>query len=61
MRPVRLGEEVLAGLGYEPVGFSSSLAALASFRATPQRFAIVVSDEAMRSRRGRLRGIWRGR
>jgi hypothetical protein len=23
---VRLGEEVLAGLGYEPVGFSSSLA-----------------------------------
>lgn len=44
---VRLGEEVLAELGYEPVGFSSSLAALASFRATPQRFAIVVSDEAM--------------
>lgn len=47
LRLVRLGEEVLAGLGYEPVGFSSSLAALASFRATPQRFAIVVSDEAM--------------
>jgi CheY-like chemotaxis protein len=44
---VRLGEEMLAELGYEPVGFSSSSAALDSFRATPQRFHAVLSDEAM--------------
>jgi len=44
---VRLGEEMLAELGYEPVGFSSSSAALASFRARPERFHAVLSDEAM--------------
>jgi PAS domain S-box-containing protein len=44
---VRLGEEMMAELGYEAVGFASSTAALASFRATPQRFSIVVSDESM--------------
>jgi len=44
---VRMGEEMMAELGYEPVGFASSTAALASFRATPERFSIVVSDEAM--------------
>ena len=44
---VRLGEEMMAELGYEPVGFASSTAALASFRAAPQRFHVVVSDEAM--------------
>ncbi|MEJ8825830.1 PAS domain-containing protein [Variovorax humicola] len=44
---VRLGEEMMAGLGYEPVGFASSTAALASFRATPDRFQAVLSDEAM--------------
>jgi len=44
---VRLGEELLAGLGYEPVGFSSSEAALAALRAQPQRFDAVLSDEAM--------------
>jgi CheY-like chemotaxis protein len=44
---VRLGEEMTAGLGYEPVGFASSSAALASFRATPERFQVVLSDEAM--------------
>ena len=42
-----LDEEMLAELGYEPVGFSSSSAALASFRATPERFHAVLSDEAM--------------
>jgi PAS domain S-box-containing protein len=44
---VRLGEEVIAGLGYEPVGFSSSTAALEAFRAEPHRFHAVLSDEAM--------------
>lgn len=44
---VRLGEELLAGLGYEPVGFSSSEAALAALRDEPQRFDAVLSDEAM--------------
>ena len=44
---VRLGEEMVAGLGYEPVGFTSSAAALDAFRATPWRFDIVLSDEAM--------------
>jgi signal transduction histidine kinase/ActR/RegA family two-component response regulator len=44
---VRLGEEMIARLGYEPVGFTSSMAALASFRAEPQRFNAVLSDEAM--------------
>jgi len=44
---VRLGEETLAELGYEPVGFSSSAAALATFRGEPDRFHAVLSDESM--------------
>jgi PAS domain S-box-containing protein len=44
---VRLGEEMIAQLGYEPVGFTSSVAALQTFRATPERFNAVLSDEAM--------------
>jgi PAS domain S-box-containing protein len=44
---VRLGEEMMAELGYEPVGFSSSTAAFESFRATPDRFDAVLSDESM--------------
>jgi CheY-like chemotaxis protein len=44
---VRLGEEMLAELGYEPVGFTSSTEALAAFRETPERFQAVLSDEAM--------------
>jgi CheY-like chemotaxis protein len=44
---VRLGEEVIAQLGYEPVGFSSSSAALDAFRAEPQRFHAVLTDESM--------------
>ena len=35
---VHLGEELIASLGYEPVGFTSSAAALAEFRASPERF-----------------------
>ena len=44
---VRLGEEMVAGLGYEAIGFTSSLEALEEFRADPQRFAAVLSDETM--------------
>jgi signal transduction histidine kinase/ActR/RegA family two-component response regulator len=44
---VQLGEEMMAELGYEPVGFSSSVAALESFRRAPDRFDAVLSDEAM--------------
>jgi PAS domain S-box-containing protein len=44
---VRLGEELLAGLGYEPVGFVSSRAALDALRAEPQRFDALLSDESM--------------
>jgi signal transduction histidine kinase/ActR/RegA family two-component response regulator len=44
---VGLAEEILAELGYEPIGFSSSTAALEAFRAAPQRFDIVLTDETM--------------
>jgi predicted ATPase/signal transduction histidine kinase/ActR/RegA family two-component response regulator len=44
---VALAEETLAELGYEPVGFESSLAALEAFRAEPERFALVLTDETM--------------
>ena len=40
-------EEMLASLGYEPAGYSSSRAALEAFRADPKRFDAVVSDEVM--------------
>src|SRR5262245_14714443 len=44
---VALGEEMLAVLGYEPVGFQESTAALAAFHADPQRFDLVITDEVM--------------
>jgi signal transduction histidine kinase len=44
---VALAEEILAELGYEPVGFSSSIEALRAFRESPQRFDIVLTDESM--------------
>jgi CheY-like chemotaxis protein len=44
---VALAEEMLAGLGYEPVGFESSSLALQAFRVQPQRFDLVLTDEAM--------------
>ena len=44
---VRLGEELVAELGYEPVGYTSSRAALEAFRADPGRFDVVLSDETM--------------
>jgi PAS domain S-box-containing protein len=44
---VALAEEMLAGLGYEPVGFESSRVALQAFRANLKRFDVVLTDEAM--------------
>jgi PAS domain S-box-containing protein len=44
---VALAEEITAELGYEPVGFESSSAALAAFQAAPERFDVVLTDESM--------------
>jgi CheY-like chemotaxis protein len=44
---VRLGEEMIAQLGYEPVGFTSAADALEALCADPQRFCVVLSDETM--------------
>jgi predicted ATPase/signal transduction histidine kinase len=44
---VALAEETLAELGYEAVGFDSSVAALQAFRAEPTRFDLVLTDETM--------------
>jgi len=44
---VALAEETLAELGYEPVGFDSSVAALQAFCAEPKRFDLVLTDESM--------------
>jgi PAS domain S-box-containing protein len=44
---VALAEEVAAQLGYEPVGFDSSGAALQAFRDAPRRFDAVLTDESM--------------
>ncbi len=40
-------EEMLAQLGYEPVGFSDSREALKAIRADPRRFDAIISDEVM--------------
>jgi PAS domain S-box-containing protein len=44
---VALAEEMLAELGYEPVGFNSSVSALRAFREEPKRFDLILTDEAM--------------
>jgi CheY-like chemotaxis protein len=44
---VRLATETLADLGYAPIGFTSSSAALEAFRADPERFDAVITDERM--------------
>ena len=44
---VQSGEEVIAALGYEPVGFTSSVAALEAFRTDPKGFDAILSDETM--------------
>jgi PAS domain S-box-containing protein len=42
-----LAGETLEGLGYQCVGFESSSAALQAFRAAPERFDLILTDEAM--------------
>jgi signal transduction histidine kinase/CheY-like chemotaxis protein len=44
---VHLAEEVLASLGYEPVGCIGAEQALALFRASPERFDAVLTDAVM--------------
>jgi PAS domain S-box-containing protein len=44
---VELAEEIVARLGYEPVGFVSSTLALQAFSASPERFDAVITDEMM--------------
>ena len=61
---VRLATETLEELGYAPVGFTSSAAALEAFRADPKKFDAVITDERMPGMSGSaliraLRGIRR--
>ena len=44
---VAIAEEMLATLGYEPVGFADPVRALAALRADPDRFDALLSDERM--------------
>ena len=44
---MQLATRILAELGYAPIGFSSSTAALAAFRADPEHFDALVTDERM--------------
>jgi PAS domain S-box-containing protein len=44
---VRLAFETLTPLGYAAVGFTASAAALAAFRAAPERFDAIITDESM--------------
>src|SRR6185503_20174261 len=44
---VELATRILGDLGYAPVGFTSSVAALAAFRADPERFDALITDERM--------------
>jgi DNA-binding NtrC family response regulator len=49
---VALAEELIASLGYEPVGFADAPVALAAFQRDPERYDIVLTDERMPSLRG---------
>ena len=42
-----MAEDMLAQLGYEPVGYDNSVKALEAFRAGPSRFDAVLTDEMM--------------
>jgi signal transduction histidine kinase/ActR/RegA family two-component response regulator len=44
---VELAETLLAELGYEPVGYTSSREALAAFEMSPGRFDAILTDEVM--------------
>jgi DNA-binding NtrC family response regulator len=43
----QLGEAMLTTLGYEVVSYTNSAAALAAFRAAPERFDLVITDQTM--------------
>jgi signal transduction histidine kinase/ActR/RegA family two-component response regulator len=49
---VQLTEELVASLGYEPVGFADARVALAAFQQNPGRYDIVLTDERMPMLRG---------
>jgi signal transduction histidine kinase/CheY-like chemotaxis protein len=44
---VQLATRTLVDLGYAPIGFTSSAAALEAFRADPERFDALITDERM--------------
>ena len=44
---VEFAEDILAELGYEPVGYTSSTTALQAFLAEPDRFDAMLTDETM--------------
>jgi PAS domain S-box-containing protein len=44
---LEMTEDMLARLGYEPVGYDAPLAALQALRADPDRFDLVLTDESM--------------
>ena len=44
---VQLATRILVDLGYVPIGFTSSAAALAAFQADPERFDAIITDERM--------------
>jgi signal transduction histidine kinase/CheY-like chemotaxis protein len=49
---VYVAEELLAALGYEPVGFTDPQVALQALRQEPNRFDALLSDESMPGMRG---------
>ena len=49
---VSLTEEMLAGLGYEPVGYTCPLAALQALRTDLGRFSAILTDETMPGMKG---------
>ncbi|MDB5820352.1 MAG: sensor hybrid histidine kinase [Rhizobacter sp.] len=49
---LELAEELLAGLGYEPVGYETAEAAWAAFEADPTRFDAVITDLALPGMQG---------
>jgi CheY-like chemotaxis protein len=44
---VTLMTDTLSDLGYRPFGYTSSMAALAAFRARPEDFDVIITDERM--------------
>jgi CheY-like chemotaxis protein len=49
---VELAEETLAALGYEPVGYTSSTAALQAFEQAPAHYDVILTDETMPQLKG---------